>query len=101
MPDSPQAGGASPHAIDRDRRSAHPTAACTRRRFAYAAHPKLLSTIRGADSGRFREVMAQEDAFGTIMQWLYGRIDAVRAQRAGAQAPAAAAGVQGQEVAAA
>ena len=29
--------------------------------------------------------MAQEDAFGTIMQWLYGRIDAVRAQRAGAQ----------------
>ncbi len=75
-------------------------------RFAYMAHAGLAKDIFGSATWEepepwAREVAEQEDAFGTIMQWLYGRIDAVKAQRAGAQAPAAAAGVQGQEAAAA
>ncbi len=75
-------------------------------RFAYMAHAGLARDIFGSATWEepepwAREVAEQEDAFGTIMQWLYGRIDAVGAQRAGVQGQEEAAGVQGQAAAAA
>jgi hypothetical protein len=50
-------------------------------RFAYTSHPKLRSEIWGAHTGKLDPLLQEEDAFGTIMQWLYGRIDAVTAAR--------------------
>jgi hypothetical protein len=45
-----------------------------------------MGSVAGADGGRLREALGSEDAFHTIVQWLYGRVDAVAAQRAGASA---------------
>ncbi len=50
-------------------------------RFAYTSHPKLRSEIWGAHTGKLDPLLQEEDAFGTIMQWLYGRIDAVTAAK--------------------
>jgi hypothetical protein len=66
-------------------------------RFAYTSHPALANDFRDALEGqefsdRGRALLEEQDAFGTIMQWLYGRIDAVMAAREqGAKRTAAAA----------
>ena len=51
-------------------------------RFAYTSHPKLLGEVHGVEAGKVKTVMQEEDAFATIMQWLYGRIGQPRAQGA-------------------
>jgi hypothetical protein len=71
-------------------------------RFAYTSHPALANDFRDALEGqefsdRGRALLEEQDAFATIMQWLYGRIDAVTAakqqvaKRGAAEAIAAAA----------
>jgi hypothetical protein len=45
-------------------------------RFAYVAHPILKNMVVEQAASRHRTWPFEDDAFGTIMQWLYSRIDA-------------------------
>lgn len=48
-------------------------------RFAYLSHPKLKQSVAEAmESARQRFMLWEDDALGTIMQWLHSRIDAVK-----------------------
>ncbi len=55
-------------------------------RFAYVTHPKLKGVATELAASKHRTWPLEDDAFGTIMQWLYSRIDAVKAKRVGAAA---------------
>ncbi len=55
-------------------------------RFAYFSHPRLKQSVTDAmEAARQRFVLWDDDALGTIMQWLHSRIDAVKSGPGGLQ----------------
>ncbi len=55
-------------------------------RFAYTSHPGLTNDFKDALQGqemsdRGKTVLQEQDAFATIIQWLYGRMGDVAAAR--------------------